>query len=309
MKLSVIIPCYNAADTISDQLDSLANQHWDQPWEVVVIDNDSTDHTVDIVKKYQNKIPHLRIIHANEKRNVAYARNTGVNNCEGDFLAFCDADDVVGANWVAGMGNALAKHPFVACKMDWATLNNFSKHTLNSKPQIDGVNSFFVDDFFSHAGGGSLGIRKDVHFEVNGFDESLPYLEDTDYCFRVQLEGYDLTFIPDALVHVRARSNIYKIFKQEMRWAEYGYYLYKRYQSYGAANYNVKDSVRQLYHNILSYRKLLDPERRCNWVIRSAIELGKIKGFLQYRLKGKMYIGRNKIGQKNIAKSASELKI
>jgi len=60
MKLSVIIPCYNEADTIATQLEVLAKQYWSEPWEVIVSDNGSTDDSLAIVEKYL-PIRHTRI--------------------------------------------------------------------------------------------------------------------------------------------------------------------------------------------------------------------------------------------------------
>ncbi len=299
MKLSVIIPCYNAEDTIGEQLGALSTQKWDESWEVIVADNNSTDHSMEVVKEYQTKIENLSIVDASEKKGAAYARNKGVDYSEGEFIAFCDADDVVEKDWLAGMGNALKKHDFVACRMDWGLLNDLSEYTVKHKPQIEGLNDFFVKGSFPHAGGGSLGIRKNVHDAVNGFDEDFVCLEDTDYCFRVQQEGYKLSFAPEALVYVRARDSYYKIFKQEMKWAEYGFYLYKKYQPYGLADYPIKKSVWRLYNNFRNYHRLLRQYTRGSWIIRTAIELGRIKGAVIYQLWGNRLIGQNKPGSKN----------
>jgi glycosyltransferase involved in cell wall biosynthesis len=294
MKLSVIIPCYNAADTIGEQLEALSYQQWNETWEVIVADNNSTDHSIEVVKKYQAKIKNLYIVDASEKKGAAHARNKGVDHSKGELIAFCDADDVVEKGWLAGMGNALEKHDFVACSMDWGLLNNLSEYTVKRKPQIEGLNDFFVKGSFPHAGGGSLGIRKNVHYAVNGFDEDFIYLEDTDYCFRVQQKGYKLSFAPEALVHVRARSSYYKIFKQEMKWAEYGFYLFKKYQRHGLGDYPFRNNLRRLYYNFRNYHRLLKPYTRCSWIIRLAIDLGRIKGAVIYKLWGNKLIGQDK---------------
>src|SRR5262245_35038573 len=116
MKLSVIIPCYNAAETIGDQLEALTCQRWSQLWEVVVVDNKSTDRSRTIVESYQKRLPNLRMINAFERQGQAHARNVGAQVACGESLAFCDADDEVGAEWLAAMGEALSKHDFVACR-------------------------------------------------------------------------------------------------------------------------------------------------------------------------------------------------
>jgi len=72
MKLSVIIPCFNAATTV--QLEALAHQHWCEPWEVIVSNNGSTDETVAIVEQYQEKLSNLRIVDSSDQRGAAHAR-------------------------------------------------------------------------------------------------------------------------------------------------------------------------------------------------------------------------------------------
>lgn len=68
MKLSVIIPCYNAEGTIGEQMDAMASQSRNEPWEIVVADNRCTDNTIAIVQRYQNKVPNLRMsTHQNSK--------------------------------------------------------------------------------------------------------------------------------------------------------------------------------------------------------------------------------------------------
>jgi glycosyltransferase involved in cell wall biosynthesis len=132
MKLSVIVPSFNAADTISGQLEALANQQWNQPWEVIVADNGSGDETVAIRKasslrliaqNYSKKILLFRVIDASDKKGGAHARNLGASVAKGEALAFCDADDEVAPGWVAAMGEALSKYDFVAGRNQHWKLN------------------------------------------------------------------------------------------------------------------------------------------------------------------------------------------
>src|SRR4030066_1864890 len=110
MKLSVIIPAFNAAGTIAQQLESLATQRWSEPWEVIVANNRSTDNTVEIVNSFRGRIPNLCVIDAPERPGGAYAINIGGRSARGEPLAFCDADDIVCDGWVAAMGDARARH-------------------------------------------------------------------------------------------------------------------------------------------------------------------------------------------------------
>ena len=62
MKLSVIIPLFNAADYIAVQLDALSKQHWSEPWEIIVSDDGSTDGSLRVVERYRRVLPNLRIL-------------------------------------------------------------------------------------------------------------------------------------------------------------------------------------------------------------------------------------------------------
>lgn len=80
----------------------------------------------------------------------------------------------------------------------------------------------------------SLGIQRALHDAVGGFDELLPFHHDADYCFRIQLSGVALQFVPDAVLHYRARQTLWGTFRQATRWAEYNVLIYRRYRPLGA---------------------------------------------------------------------------
>jgi glycosyltransferase involved in cell wall biosynthesis len=160
MKLSVVIPCYNAESTIEEQLDALADQHWIEPWEVVVANNRCTDNSIAIVRSYQSKIPNLRIVDASERQGQPYALNIGAEAALGEALAFCDADDVVGEGWLRAIGDALSKHDFVACRVDVDKLNKEWNRNSRGNPQANGLSRYSYPPFFNHAGGGTLGVKK-----------------------------------------------------------------------------------------------------------------------------------------------------
>jgi glycosyltransferase involved in cell wall biosynthesis len=72
LKLSAIVACYNAAGTLGMQIEAIAAQSWRGQWEVVVVDNRSTDNSVRIACEYQRKMPRLRIVEAREKQGPAH---------------------------------------------------------------------------------------------------------------------------------------------------------------------------------------------------------------------------------------------
>ncbi|MGH7871362.1 MAG: glycosyltransferase, partial [Candidatus Binatia bacterium] len=228
--LSVILPCFNATATIGHQLDALTAQRWDKRWEVIVADNGSTDASRTVAESYQDRLD-LRVVDASDRKGASHARNVGASAARGAALAFCDADDEVAPGWVAAMGEALLKQQIVACRVDFDKLNDIAVRTIfRNHAQHNGLCKVWFPPFLSHAGAGTLGIRKSLHDSIGGFDETVLTQEDTDYCFRVQRAGVELHFVAEALLHVRCRSSLVKLTRQAFTWSECTVLLYKRYR-------------------------------------------------------------------------------
>jgi Predicted glycosyltransferases len=80
-----------------------------------------------------------------------------------------------------------------------------------------------------HAGAGNLGIHRSVFLAVGGFDPAVRYLQDTDLCWRIQLAGHELVFVPDLVVHVRLRSTIRGMYRQGHNFGAWQADLERRY--------------------------------------------------------------------------------
>ncbi|MCB8976624.1 MAG: glycosyltransferase [Ardenticatenaceae bacterium] len=230
MKLSIIIPCYNGAQTLAEQLDALATQQWEHPWELLLADNGSTDDTRTITMQYEGKIPSLRIVDASAKQGTSYARNVGVAAAQAEAVVFVDADDVVAPGYVAAIGEALQKHQAVASAFDYIRLNDQKEQDYMKDNQATCLQQLWYPPYAYHGGGCGLGVRKSVHNAIGGFDESLPRLQDTDYCLRLQQKGIELKFVADALIYIRNRENRKRVFYQGRSWARYNTLLYKQYR-------------------------------------------------------------------------------
>jgi glycosyltransferase involved in cell wall biosynthesis len=284
MKLSVIIPCYNAADTIGAQLEALAGQRWIEPWEVIVSDNGSTDETLVVVERYREQLRNLRLIDSSERQGTAHARNAGVQASDGDALAFCDADDEVAPGWVAAIGEALSIRDFVASRFDIEKLNEPWVQKSHANPQRDRLGQYKYPPYLTHAGGSGMGVKRSVHEAVGGFDESLRILEDTDYCWRIQLAGIKLHFVPDALVHVRYRDTLCGIYRQARTYAEYNVLLYKRYRPLGMPRLSWKASVPAWANLLRRLSRIRRKQDLGQWVWQFGWRVGRLHGSMKYRI-------------------------
>jgi glycosyltransferase involved in cell wall biosynthesis len=227
--LSVVMPCLDASGTIESQLDALAAQRWDEPWELVVVDNGSVDGTVDIVAAYEDRLP-LRVLVSAEKRSGPYARNVGCRAAAGELLLFCDADDIVADGWLAATADALADRPLVGSRHEVERLNPGWLVRSREAPLTEGLARWPHPPHFDHAATCGLGVRRDVYNELGGFDESLRMMYDTDFCFRAQIAGVQISFAADAVVHYRYRDTMLGIFAQARAYGRDDALLQRRYR-------------------------------------------------------------------------------
>ena len=243
-RVSVVLPCRNSAATIARQLDALAHQEWDEPWELVVADNGSTDETRSIVQRYLGKIPDLRIVDALEHAGVSHACNVGIREAHADAIVICNDDDEVAEGWLAAMGDALERHDLVAGRLDHDKLNDASAAELRGRPQTDELPRWSVGTHLPFAFGCTLGVRRSLHEAIGGFDEELrPAGEDIDYCWRAQYAGATIYFERRAVTHYRARSGLGATYRQ-------------------ARNYGVADVLLYAKHRRLGLPEVANPVRR-----------------------------------------------
>jgi glycosyltransferase involved in cell wall biosynthesis len=284
MKISIVIPCLNAAATIAEQLEALCRQEWSATWEVIVADNGSTDGTLEEVRRYRNRLPRLRIVDASDRRGSAHARNIGAQKAEGESVVFCDADDQVGEGWLAAIGGALAAHDFVASRMEIKKLNPLWLAQSLRNPQEHGLQRISYPPYLTHAGGSGLGVKRFLHEKIGGFDECLPRLEDTDYCFRIQLLGTPLCFVPEAVLHVRYTPDARSLFRQARLWAKYNSLMYKRYgRSVPMADpwRNYFATCRDLLRCV---PRALRKETRSAWMKTLGTQIGLLHGSIRFRV-------------------------
>lgn len=227
--VSVVIACRNAASTLGVQLAALAAQDCPVSWNVVISDNGSTDATLAVAHSFVARLPELVVVDSSAQAGAGYARNVGARATKAPLLVFCDADDEAAPGWLAAMVRALRQDQFVAGRFESARLNGPS--VLRSRPlqQSTGLQRSPFGPDLPHAGAGNLGVRREVFFRVGGFDPKVGCLEDTDLCWRIQLSGVPLVFLPEAMMHVRLRSSLRTMWAQGYGYGAASAFLEHRY--------------------------------------------------------------------------------
>lgn len=216
-RVSVIIPAYNASATLGAQLEALASQVAAPAFEVLVCDNGSTDATADVAHAHAAAFTHLRVIDASARRGPAAARNIGVANAQAPIVAFCDADDVVASNWLVTLVGALKTADAAAGGFEHDHLT--ARHAITVSWGTDVPIRLASWPQLPAGASSNLAVTRAAFEAVQGFDASLHTGEDVDLCWRLQLAGFSLAFVPHAVVHARKRSGTRAIYRQSVAYA------------------------------------------------------------------------------------------
>jgi cellulose synthase/poly-beta-1,6-N-acetylglucosamine synthase-like glycosyltransferase len=208
--LSVIMACRNGEQYVERQLEALASQETSFPWELLFVNNRSTDLSVQIAERYKGRIP-LRVVSAPERANQAYARNVGADVARAEKLVFVDADDEVAPGFMTSMFAALQEHDFVGTPSDRHALNpDWCREAHNTSESTHGV--------FAPFAGAAVGVSGAAFASVGGWPEEYAPCEDMALSFRLQRSGIALTFLPEPLFHYRLRNSIRGLFSQARAW-------------------------------------------------------------------------------------------
>jgi GT2 family glycosyltransferase len=216
MLFSIVIVTYNGQNHLQRCLSSVFN-NLESSYEVIVVDNHSSDHTViDIKKSFRKFKNKLTILELDNNYGPAYARNRGVAVAKGQLLAFLDNDTEVDKNWLITTKNTFLKNPKVGCiqakllllsdkkKFDYAGdyLNQYGLLTHRATYGDQDFGQFNKQTTIFAAKSAGMFIRKKVFDQIGGFDEDyFIYMEETDLCWRSWLAGYECLYLPTSIVY------------------------------------------------------------------------------------------------------------
>ena len=267
---------------MAEQLAALASQTYDGAWELVVVDNGCTDRTMEIVRGRADRLPALIVADARAKRGLNHARNAGAAAAHGDFLAFCDADDVATPGWLDAMAEAARHADLVGGRNEWDSLND--PMVVAWRPSAPMTDLMRDHGFMRYAPGGNLGVWSAVAREI-GWDEQFTFgSSDQVFAWRAQLAGYRLGFAADALMQLRFRSSIAAMARQFYRYGRSGPQLHRAFRDSGIPRPDNRDAL-------LRWRRLLvqvpdlwsSRERRGGWIRIAAFRTGRLVGSIRSR--------------------------
>lgn len=276
LDVSIVIPMRNARTTIEQQLHSLACQTFTGAWEVIVVDNGSTDNSAAIAIQCSDLLPRLRVIKALEKRGPAYARNVGTRVARGKLILYCDADDEVTEGWLAAMWRAYCRGAsFLAACEDHGTL---SDGKADIRPIALTKEQF---PFLPWSRGGNIGIRSSVFEVVGGWHEERLIGEDVDFCWRIQLAGYELHLVEDAVMRYRHPSNWRKLAAQQFRFGINAPRLYEDFSEFGASLVLRPGFIQTIFRLMCKFPTVfISRKYRNEWIGTTAGSIGRFWGII-----------------------------
>ena len=268
------MPVRNGAATIEAQLAALSAQTFRRPWEVVVVNDASTDDTAAIAMLWINKVPRLSILSLVESRGESHARNVGTRASRGPLVAYCDADDVVSEKWLENIVQPLSQHAMATGPIDLSQLNPIGRYSWRRASRIAELPRWM--GFLAPVVGCNMAVRRETFDLMGGFDELLVSGQDYDFAFRVQLAGESIGFAPHALVHQRLRAG-WSYFRRSFEYGLGHVELYRRFRDKGLRPQRIRGAAR-LVGAGLGAPLALVPKYRYGWLLLAGMELGRLKG-------------------------------
>ena len=236
-EISIVLCTWNRAPLLDRALDALLGQQDPPPYEIIVIDNASTDDTRALVEGRAATDSRIRYVYEG-RQGLSYARNTGVNVSRGSLIAFTDDDVRVGSDWLRTLQAAFARHPDASCvggpvtpvwptadvprwltERHWAPLGvqDYGHHEL----RVDGSVPLCLI-------GANLAFRREALDAVGGFAPEVQRVADTpgsteDHECHIRLWQSGRFGIYDPAVRVRALVTSTRVAKSHHRRWHFGH--------------------------------------------------------------------------------------
>lgn len=263
VSMSIIIVNYKSSDYLLNCIKSVLESELNTKFEIIVIDNASSDEGLAQVKK---KFPGVIFVDADKNRGFAAGNNIGINLAKGEVLLLLNPDTIVNKNTIQQLYNKINSAPnigIVGPKMYYEDGKLQTKNIIKKTPTLFAIFShlFFLDNLFprikffnSHYGlesecleeqywenisGACLMIKREVIEKIGLMDENFfLYFEETDWCLRAIKKGYKILYVPSAsIIHFVGGSGI--PYKKRNVFAYYESQLYFFKKHYGNIHYTI----------------------------------------------------------------------
>ena len=223
---SIIIPCFNEEEQIRETI-KFAMQSQYPDFEVIAINDGSTDKTAEILDELALHYPKLRVVHLAENQGKAYALRAGAMVSQHEFLICIDGDALLHPHAVFWMMNHLTNYPRVGAVTGNPRIINRS--SVLGKIQVGEFSSIIglikraqrtYGRIFT-VSGVIAGFRKTALDRIGYWRDDM-ITEDIDVSWRLQFDHWDLQYVPKALCYIYMPETFKGLWQQRLRWAQGG---------------------------------------------------------------------------------------
>ncbi|MGQ9611024.1 MAG: glycosyltransferase family 2 protein [bacterium] len=203
--ISVIIPTYNYGEFVSYAIKSVLCQTY-QDFELIIVDDGSTDNTKEIVQEFVNSDKRIRYLYQ-KNRGLSSARNTGIKASRGMFIAFLDADDIwfpEKLEYQMEIMKNIHSIGLVGCGYINFNYNDGNTQIIIPDQELDLARELTVKNAIYGSASGVL-VKKECFERVGLFDEKLKAAEDWDMWLRI-IKHYDIRFVDKPMVKIRIHN-------------------------------------------------------------------------------------------------------
>jgi len=207
-KISVVLTTKNEEKNIRDLLQNLINQ--EGPYEVIVVDSDSTDQTPKIIEEYSKKYNQIKLF--NYPGTRAESMNYGIKQATGEAVAFIGGDDVADKNWIREIRKGMKDSDILV-----GLLVSQDKEKIKN---LANVKLFHKGENISYPGTNTV-YKKEILDELGGFDSWFSSAEDLEINYRAVDAGYKIKHYQNAKVYYRPKNSPVAFIRQSF-WYGYG---------------------------------------------------------------------------------------
>jgi len=218
--ISVVIANFNGEDYLPSSLQSLLKSSY-RNVEVIVVDDGSTDKSVDIISKIMKKDQRVRLLINEENLGAAASRNVALKKSRGDIVVFLDNDTEIEKDTISELVKPLSKKGVGASQavfLDYKKRDTVQMAGGHLIPQTGWIIPLYQGRSYKKvkselkeidiiAISAALAVKKEVLGIIQGFDDKeAVYTEDLDFCWRIWISGYRIVLCPKAIVYHYSRS-------------------------------------------------------------------------------------------------------
>jgi cellulose synthase/poly-beta-1,6-N-acetylglucosamine synthase-like glycosyltransferase len=244
-EVSIVVGVRNCEGTVGAAIESLLAQTYPKDrYEIILVDNESTDRTSDIIARYP-----VKALFEDRGHSAAHARNRGIREASGEIVAFTDGDCIAHPDWLAS-GLAGFTEPRIGCvagEIEAHPPKIFAQHYAERHKALSQTYTL-TQAFKPYPQTANAFYRRSVLEELRYFDTSLVIVEDADLAWRMQDElGLTIAFRPEAIVYHQHRETLRELLRQRRG---YGVLLYRKYRQQMG-----RPTIKKTYWELLGLRR------------------------------------------------------